>query len=743
MSSGSLLDDVLLREGFQLIARLDYRLRLAVWWNPAPDRLLQVLLMSVGDHAVLKGEKSYYMKSTTSAGETWTRDLGPLHDYLEDHFPELRIAFSHFRDVPIALAEAEARRRLTAGASATPIPSVAEIAELQRRFRSKQQNVAAGDALLAMSSMPDDLLTGYARQQSRIGQREVDALRDGLERQQKRLELLHHLQREYQRKGSAAVYSFSISSNLHAIDDPARAHDVLRAVVKELTDQHRYHVTQKLQGGRLNIHVAECAEPAMAWIEQWFGGALSPTQLARLAGPAAEALRRGAQDRMMVTPDEPIVVDDRVRHAEKRVAARFVSDVLGRLDKTEQDGRKDELDPDAIPADAMPLRLGIRTDDAGRAIGSAMLPLTQFVHACVSGTTGSGKSFLARVLVEEASLHENLGVLVLDPRNQFAGLLVPEDRPVVLRRYGEFGMAEGRARGFPFDYFAPAMKSAPRLPDDLAALVAGRSVVSFKGADDAERCAMAARILDAVFARVSVRESDRPRLLIVVDEAQLLTRRRVDAAARDSAASAERALDRIAREGRKYGIVLVLVSQSIKDFSHELAALRQMATTKIFLRNSDREIDYADDVIGDGRVLVQLPTGTALVHNANWGAHRIKVRPPYSKVCELPEPELRQILAQREGTTQALTPDASRLLSTIKQHGSPSALPLNMSRAGNLAGITSKRRLLELVEELERAGAVYTRTLSERGRPRVLELVVGKQAGTTSTHPPRPSSPTA
>jgi DNA helicase HerA-like ATPase len=47
----------------------------------------------------------------------------------------------------------------------------------------------------------------------------------------------------------------------------------------------------------------------------------------------------------------------------------------------------------------------------------------------------------------------------------------------------------------------------------------------------------------------------------------------------------ERALDRIAREGRKFGIVLSLVSQTMKDYSYELASIRQM-TTKIFLRNS-------------------------------------------------------------------------------------------------------------------------------------------------------------
>jgi hypothetical protein len=46
-----------------------------------------------------------------------------------------------------------------------------------------------------------------------------------------------------------------------------------------------------------------------------------------------------------------------------------------------------------------------------------------------------------------------------------------------------------------------------------------------------------------------------------------------------------------------------------------------------------------------------------------------------------------------------------------------------MSRVAELAGITSKRRLLELIGELERAGVIRTRQLVERGRPRVIELL--------------------
>jgi hypothetical protein len=45
-----------------------------------------------------------------------------------------------------------------------------------------------------------------------------------------------------------------------------------------------------------------------------------------------------------------------------------------------------------------------------------------------------------------------------------------------------------------------------------------------------------------------------------------------------------------------------------------------------------------------------------------------------------------------------------------------------MSQAAELVGITSRRQLQELIRELEEAGAIYTRKLPERGRPRVIEL---------------------
>jgi hypothetical protein len=583
--SGEAFLDILRQEGFEQIGQLNYRLNMSVWWNSSPDYRMQVLVLDIGDGFLVKADKSYYLKSVSEAGETWARDIGLLHEYLENHFPEIRIAFSHFRDVPAALAETEVRRRLTLQAPTAVFPTIEEVADLQHRLYAKQCELRSDEAMTALAGNGGDTLTAYLRQRGRVQQTAVQQLENQYQRRKEKLDLLHHLQHEYRRKGSAAVYTFSISSSLQVAHGIGQFQDALRAVVKEIRDQHRYHVTQKLQGGRLNIQLGEAEDPSIAWIEQWAGGTLSPTQLQKLN--LTNPLSAAGHDHVIVTPDESIIVNGHVQAAEKRLAARVVSTVMARLDKTSPDGTAVLKDPESLPADIMPLRIGLRTDGNGAAIGPAVLPLAQIVH--VSGTTGSGKSFLARVLVEEASAQEGLSVLVLDPRNQFVGLLVPEDRQHVLDRYDKFGLSTNDARGLSFEYFAPAHPDLSPPLKDFAALAVGRSIVSFKGLSDQGRCTLAAEILNGVFAAASWHEADRPRLLILVDESQLLLRKRVDDDAKDAAAQSEIALDRIAREGRKYGIVLVVVSQSMKDFSHELATVRQMTNTKMFLRNSDRE----------------------------------------------------------------------------------------------------------------------------------------------------------
>ncbi len=327
------------------------------------------------------------------------------------------------------------------------------------------------------------------------------------------------------------------------------------------------------------------------------------------------------------------------------------------------------------------------------------------------------------MIVEEAVQYDDLSILVLDPRNQAAGLSVPEDRESILSLYPEFGMQAKSARGFDFKYYAPAQTFGEKMPSNMSKLGRGRSIVSFKGLDDRDRCTLFRQILDDVFEEHAGEVSASVRLLIVIEEAQRFTKKRVSEDAKAAGVQAENALDRTVREGRKYGCCTLILSQTIRDFSYDSASIRQNTNTKMFLHNSDREVDYAANFIGDGRQIIRLTSGTAIIYNSAWGAIQVKVRPPLSKVWELSAEDTKKLFTSHQTPLAVLSLNAKRLLAVIEQHYCQSDQGLNLSQVGKLSGISSKRQLHRLVDELERKGFVKARKLRERGQPRILEPI--------------------
>jgi hypothetical protein len=420
---------------------------------------------------------------------------------------------------------------------------------------------------LDLESGTSSLLRRHLADSARRLNRSAEDAEAKVVQSRQRSALFDHLQREYMRKGSAACLEFSVSSEIQVASSAEELGDMLRSITKELGDLHRFQVTQKL-GGRLSIQVAEAEDPSLVWVEEWLGGALSPRQLARLGEMAAD-LRTACADHLAVSPGEDIRVEGHVREDKKLVSARVLSSLLRRVDTPAPvaAGLQD------VPSSSLPVCLGrvVEGDRVGES--RCVLPLASLDNCYVSGATGGGKSYLGRVLVEEAAVHEELNILVLDPRNQAAGMLMPEDREEILARYADFGLRPGAARGFPFTYHAPA--AGFNLPLDLATLGRGRHIVSFKGLDDADRCLLFSQVLDAVFEAFAGEESESIRLLLVIEEAQRFTRKKVLEEARSAGSRAENALDRTVREGRKYGCCTVIISQTIRDFAYDTASVRQ------------------------------------------------------------------------------------------------------------------------------------------------------------------------
>ena len=619
-------DNILHRQGFIQIGKIHHHYSLLVWWHP--QEKIQ-LVVSPGNTSVLvRGDKTYHLQSISQQGQTWAREIGPLNDYLQNHFDTLHLSFTYARDITKIIAQDHASKKLALDSRTITRPDETSLRQLEKQSLEIQDRVHGLVSLRAMDDGEDDLLGSYASQQIRSLRSRHLTLQKELELQKQRISFFDQLYNEYRRKGSAACLTFTIGSNVQVLASAQQFRDGVKAVLKELRDLHRYQISQKLNGGRLNIQIQEADHPAFVWMEHFLGGSPTPRELERLSDEF-EQLSQAVQQQCMITVDEDIRVDGTVREEKKCLAAHTVSSLLKNLNQTEQAHSL----LDHCPVKHCPAWAGLMMTDNQLTSKRVQLPLELLQHVYLSGSTGAGKSFGGRVLIEGAAQYDHVNILVLDPRNQAAGLLLPEDRQEILDAYKRFGMKLNAARGYDFDYWAPGMKIGKQLPPGLAQLGHGRFIISFKGMDDGARCELARDILQKVLEGCSQEESAKVRLLLYVDEAHLFTKRHVAQKARGVAQEAEMALDRMVREGRKYGCCVVISSQTIRDFTYESASIRQNTNTKMFLRNSDREIDYASDFIGDGRQILGLGIGEAFLHNAAWGLVRIRFRPPMSTLA--------------------------------------------------------------------------------------------------------------
>jgi len=706
-------DDILKNLGFVNIGSLLYRIELKVFWHQ--EHCIQIIVLPLGSRCLLKGFKDYYLKSITAEGESWAREIGPLQDFLEACLPEIHISFSHFRDITSKHSMLQIQRRYGQGNENLNI-SIEKIAELQRQLKDMISQLQSNEEIFKLTDDSSDLMHSYIRHQGITLKSDIVKLQENIAQKKEKLSLLENLQREYQNKGSAACYSFSFSSNLQAVDSPYEFKDAISSIVKELQDLHRYQVSQKLNGGRLNIHIEEAKEPVITWIEEWFGGSFAPRQMVR-AEKYYSMLQNAILERTMITAKADIEVNESVKEDKKLLAAHVVSAMVHRMDKTD---KSDSL-LENIPSRNMPIKVGLIVSNGQTTTKQCHLPFAQLNNFYTSGITGSGKSFTVRVIIEEVTDYKDVNILVIDPGNQSAGLLVPEDREDITAKYQEFGLKKDSARGFTFNYYAPAFLFSHKLPTDLGQLAGGRTIVCLKNLDDEKRCGYFADIAKAVFNVYSNEESERPKLLLVVEEAHRFTKKRVAEDAKIAGEQAEIALDRLIREGRKFGITVNVTSQSIKDFSRDFASIRQNTTTKIFMHNSDREIDYAADFIGDGRQITRLKPGTGILYNPTWGSIEVKVRPPFSKVWDFSEQETMKILGKKADSQKALSQKAGQLLAAIENYYDQTHQALNLSQLSQITGITSKRTLQDLIGELEQAGNIRTSKLAERGQPRIIK----------------------
>jgi hypothetical protein len=229
------------------------------------------------------------------------------------------------------------------------------------------------------------------------------------------------------------------------------------------------------------------------------------------------------------------------------------------------------------------------------------------LHTLIAGSTGSGKSVAAQVVVEEALL-KGVSVMVFDPTAQWTGFLRKSTDKRMFALYPRYGMKKTDAKAFNGNI--KQILDARELIDIKKYMRPGE-ITSFtiNKLDPQDADILVANTIRQVF-KANLPESPELRLLIVFDEVHRLLPK--FGGSGQGFLQIERAL----REFRKWGVGLVLISQVLKDFIGETKA---NINTQIQMRTSDEgDLGRITEDFGENLLqsLVKSPPGTGMIQNS-------------------------------------------------------------------------------------------------------------------------------
>ncbi|MCI0469723.1 MAG: DUF853 family protein, partial [Nitrospirae bacterium] len=255
-------------------------------------------------------------------------------------------------------------------------------------------------------------------------------------------------------------------------------------------------------------------------------------------------------------------------------------------------------------------------------------------HTLIAGATGSGKTIAAQDIVEEALL-KGISVVVFDPTAQWTGFLRKCSQKAMLRRYAVFEMKHEGASAFSGMIYNV---SNPMELIDIKKFSSPGEITVFniskldpKGAD-----LVVESTIQQVF-KSSLEESAELKMLVVYDEVHRLLPKF------GGSGRGFIQLERGAREFRKWGIGLVLISQVLSDFVGEIKA---NIGTELQMRTryeNDLErikMKYGEDI---QRSAVKEAVGTGMIVNAEYNRGKpyfVSFRPVLHSVSRLTDKEL-------------------------------------------------------------------------------------------------------
>ena len=278
-------------------------------------------------------------------------------------------------------------------------------------------------------------------------------------------------------------------------------------------------------------------------------------------------------------------------------------------------------------------------------------------HGISAGATGSGKSVSAQVISEEL-LKRGIPVIVFDPTAQWSAFIRPCQDERMLSLYPEFGLRRGDARSFKTNVIQVDDKD---MEIDIRDYMKEGEITVFllnklstKDLDHFVR-----KTIEGIF-KIPWPEAKRLKVFIVYDEVHRLL-------PKYGGSGGYVALERGAREFRKWGIGLWMISQVLSDYK---GAIRANIATEIQLRTKYtgdlRRIKSKHGAEFAARV-PRLQVGTGLVHNAEYNDGKpwfVRFRPLLHDVGRMSEEEINEYLTHKKNLD-----DLKRRTEALKERG--------------------------------------------------------------------------
>lgn len=228
------------------------------------------------------------------------------------------------------------------------------------------------------------------------------------------------------------------------------------------------------------------------------------------------------------------------------------------------------------------------------------------MHTLIAGSTGGGKTVSAEVLIEEALL-KGVTVLVFDPTAQWTGFLRRCQNKKMLALYPQFGLKKSDAKAFNGNIHQ--ILNARQIIDIKKYMIPGEiHCFAVNRLDPEDIDILVSNTVREIF-HANLPEATELKMIVIFDEVHRLLPKF------GGSGKGFVQIERGAREFRKWGVGLILISQVLTDFVGETKA---NINTEIQMRTRDQgDLDRIKNKYGGYMLqsLLKASTGTGMLEN--------------------------------------------------------------------------------------------------------------------------------